>query len=326
MKRFYSAIAAMFIFGLAYSQSLSINQWTYIEIDSSRDMMHPMGGPDWLRSFGIDAADINRDGYKDIVCGKYFYLNPGESMEATWKRTEFGFAYDGYMFVDVDGDQLADIIAEDLPNVVWLEADDLNGSSWSARYIGQIPKTGHKNGQGSGVADILPGGKMEILLAAEGGIFCAVIPEDPATTLWDFKLIARSNSDEGIGIGDIDGDGDLDLAFGDSKEAGEEAELLYWAENPGSIDQLWTKHLVSDEVKVVDRVEIVDLNGDGRLDIAIAEERYPGLEPNSNLRVFLAGKDPVSDPWEHRIVVTQWSMNNLDAVDIDHDGDMDLIW
>ena len=307
------------------AQNIPAHQWTYIEIDSTREMIQPMDGPDWLRSFGIDAIDINRDGYKDIVCGKYFYLNPGESMEGSWISTEFGFAYDGYHFVDVDGDHLADIIAEDLPNVVWLEADDLNGTSWSARLIGQVPQTGHKNGQGSGIADILEGGRKEVLLAAEGGIHCAVIPEDPANTLWDFKLIAESHSDEGIGIGDIDGDGDPDLAFGDSREAGEEAELLYWAENPGNIDQLWAKHLVSNEVKVVDRVEIADFNGDGRLDIAIAEERYPGLEPNSNLRVFLAGNNPVSDSWEHRVIVTQWSMNNLDAVDIDLDGDVDLV-
>ena len=307
------------------AQVIPTGQWTYIEIDSARHMIRPVGGPDWLRSFGIDATDINRDGYKDIVCGKYFYLNPGGDMSGDWLRVPFGFAYDGYHFVDVDGDRLADIIAEDLPHVIWLEADDLNGSSWNARLIGEIPRTGHKNGQGSGIADILPGGKQEVLLAAEGGIYCTAIPDDPATALWDFRHIAESHSDEGIGIGDIDGDGDLDLAFGDSREAGEEAELLYWAENPGHIDQLWAKHLVSDEVQVVDRVEVADLNGDGRLDVAIAEERYPGEEPNSNLRVFLAGSDPVTDPWEHRVVVTQWSMNNLDAVDMDQDGDIDLV-
>ncbi len=325
MKTILTFIFSIILTGTLLSQTIPTDQWSYMAIDTTREMMHPAGGPDWLRSFGLDATDINMDGYKDIVCGKYFYLNPGADMSRQWIRTPFGFSYDGYQFVDVDGDQLADIIAEDLPNVLWLEADDLNGTSWSARKIGEVPQTGHKNGQGSGIADILQGGKMEVLLAAEGGIFCASIPDNPATHTWNFRLIAESHSDEGIGIGDIDGDGDLDLAFGDSRAAGEEAELLFWAENPGNINQLWTKHLVSDQVRVVDRVEIVDLNGDGKLDIALAEERYPGLEPNSNLRVFLAGNNPVSDVWEHRVVVTQWSMNNLDAVDMDQDGDVDLV-
>jgi len=180
MKKLLLITTGIILHFVTYAQALPADQWTYIEIDSSRERINPPDGPAWLRSFGIDALDINRDGYQDIVCGKYFYLNPGGNINAEWLRSEFRFAYDGYHFVDIDGDHLADIIAEDLPNVVWLEADDLNGSSWSARLIGQIPRTGHKNGQGSGIADILSGGKKEILLAAEGGIFCGVIPEDPS--------------------------------------------------------------------------------------------------------------------------------------------------
>jgi len=307
------------------SQSLPADCWTYIQVDDDRELLSPRGGPEWLRSFGLDAGDINRDGYLDIVCGNYFYLNPGGDMSGIWERTTFRSAFDGTLLVDVDGDRFADVIAQSLPDVIWLEADDLNGTSWNARVIGHLPPTGHRNGQGYGAADLIPGGKKEIVLAAEGGIYCAEIPEHPARGLWDFIMIAETNSDEGIGFGDIDGDGDTDMAYGDSREAGEAAELLFWAENPGTADQVWKEHLVSEEVEVVDRVEIADLNGDGKPDIALSEERYPGPDPDANLRVFLAGDDPRTGEWEHRIVATQYSMNNLDAADVDRDGDTDLV-
>ncbi len=325
MKKAILLGISLLCYTFLFSQNLATDRWTYLEIDSTRETINPPDGPTWLRSFGIDAYDINKDGYKDIVCGKYFYLNPGDDMTANWKRTDFQFSFDGYLFIDVDDDRFADVIAEDLPNVIWLEADDLNGTSWNARIIGQIPRTGHKNGQGAGTADIIKGGKKEIVLAAEGGIFCVEIPGEPVGGKWDFKKIAEVHSDEGIGFGDIDGDGDIDIAYGDSKEAGEKAELLMWAENPGTIDNIWKEYQVSEEVDIVDRVEIADFNGDGKPDIALAEERYPGTNPNSNLRVFLAGNDPKADEWEHRILVTQYSMNNLDAKDIDNDGDIDLV-
>ena len=111
-------------------------------------MLSPRGGPQWLKSFGLDAQDINSDGYLDIVCGKYFYLNPGGDMSDTWERADFRAACDETLFVNVDGDRFADVIAQNLPDVIWLEADDLNGTIWSARVIGHIPPTGHRNGQG----------------------------------------------------------------------------------------------------------------------------------------------------------------------------------
>ena len=46
-----------------------------------------------------------------------------------------------------------------------------------------------------------------------------------------------------------------------------------------------------------------------------------GLEADASLWTFLQR----GDDWERRKVVTQYSMNNLDAADIDQDGDIDLV-
>jgi hypothetical protein len=102
MKNLLLIAFSIILHSVTYAQELPADQWTYIEIYSSRERITPPEGPEWLRSFGVNALDINRDGYQDIVCGKYFYLNPGAEMTDTWKRTAFQFAYDGYYFGDLD--------------------------------------------------------------------------------------------------------------------------------------------------------------------------------------------------------------------------------
>ena len=72
MKKLLLIAISIYLHSVTIAQVLPADQWTYIEIDNDREMMNPVEGPDWLSSFGIDAADINRDGYKDIVCGSIF--------------------------------------------------------------------------------------------------------------------------------------------------------------------------------------------------------------------------------------------------------------
>jgi hypothetical protein len=55
--------------------------------------------------------------------------------------------------------------------------------------------------------------------------------------------------------------------------------------------------------------------------VAVSEERYPGLEPDANLWVFTQ----TDTGFTRESIVKQFSMNNLHAVDIDHDGDVDLL-
>lgn len=70
-----------------------------------------------FKYFGLGAFDVTGHGYKDVVAGRYSYRNPAGDMTDLWLWVDFGFNVDAMLFVDVDGDLFADVIAEALPDV-----------------------------------------------------------------------------------------------------------------------------------------------------------------------------------------------------------------
>ena len=308
-------------------QATTSDAWTYIEVDSTRSQWGDFAEPEWLRYFGLAARDVTGDGYQDIAAGRDFYRNPGGNMTGPWKKTDLGLNVDAILMLDVDGDEFGDIIGQALPDIYWLEAEDQAGSSWKATKVGTVPATGHVNSQGFTRADVVAGGKPEILIAGNGDIYSLEIPDNPDQTPWKQQKIGANSSDEGIGTGDIDGDGDIDIAAGRYAEgnAEEEPTQVAWWENPGDGGAEWTSHALGSSNHAVDRVAIADINGDNQADVIVAEERYPGLEPDGNLFWYQRPNDPAQEDWERHRIVTQYSMNNLDVADLDQDGDMDLV-
>jgi hypothetical protein len=316
-------VTAMFLFlvtvSFAGQVNLPLNKWTYIEVDDSRGKWGDWDKPEWLRYFGLAMTDVNGDGYKDIIAGRYFYRNPGGDMTGQWSRIMFNSNVDAMLALDVDGDKFADAIAEALPDVLWLEAEDVQGNSWKATKIGTMPKTGHVNGQGYILAQIIPGGKPEVILAAEDGIYCFEVPKAPEEGNWPKTRIASETMDEGIGMGDIDSDGDIDIVCG--HEQGDNFSVVWFA-NPGDGSGDWADKAVGPSDHAPDRIVLADINGDDRLDVVVSEERYPGKEPDANLYWYeqLAGS-----MFERHTIITEYSLNNLDVADMDRDGDFDVV-
>src|SRR5262249_49244543 len=119
------------------------------------------------------------------------------------------------------------ILAENLPNIIWLKANDLLGSSWTPQVVAQMPPTSHHNGRTVKLARLVPSNvKPDILLSGGGGTFLLRIPSNPAVGSWPIMQITSTSDDEqkGIGVGDIDGDGNLDIAVG----AGASSTELDW--------------------------------------------------------------------------------------------------
>ncbi|MEO0532206.1 MAG: VCBS repeat-containing protein [Planctomycetota bacterium] len=299
--------------------------WSYLLIDDQRGKWGDWDPPEWLRYFGLDAADMDTDGDLDLVSGRYVYENPGGDMTAAWNRTDLGLNADACLFLDIDGDTQADVIGQALPDVYWFEATDESCSSWTARRIGRLPPTGHTNGQGYRVTDLTGDGSPEVLLQAGGGLYAAELSPH-VNGLWEWVRLARLRSDEGIGVGDIDNDGDLDLVVGDlavDSEVEHPTRLL-WLENPGGLQPPWRKHSIGSTEHAIDRVEVGDLDADGWPDIVVSIERYPGDAPDASLYWFARNSPGRNAEWERTELVRQYSMNNLSLGDVDRDGDLDI--
>jgi hypothetical protein len=298
-----------------------LDGFRYVHADDARERFD-----DDTAFFGLAFADVDRDGDTDIASGPYVYLTPPDldgPLERIDVGDQVGSTVDIMLALDVDGDDAADLIATALPDVWWFESDD--GRSWSGRVVGSVPATARPNGQGYRTGDLTGDGRPEVVLSGgegESEVWYLAIPDAPESDEWPATRVTDTATDEQIGIGDIDGDGDADVVAGDMKDGG---EFIAWFENPGDGSGDWERHRLGAFPGVYpDRLDAADVDGDGRLDVVVTEED-DGSAPEAEVMWYRQPDDPTADDWERSVVVTQYTTNGLDVVDVDGDGDPDLV-
>ncbi len=306
----YSGILSIILCTGLSASDLSTWSWDKQTIDSDKS-----DG----RKFGLHVGDLTGDGKLDIVAGNYLYTNPGgEFGENSWEATQYSpNDLDAMALVDVDGDEYGDIVGVKSGDAFyWAEAQQTDGSEWGETKVYDGAPSSHSGGsQGYACGDIVPGGKKEIVVSDmgnTGNVEFLYIPDNPASENWTMVRIDNTNS-IGVAVGDINGDGALDIAGGKG--------AVFWLENPGVDNVLnassWEKHDLADvSTGELDRVEIADIDGDGKKDIIVAPECY-----NCMADIFWLK----NGSWNKTVIGTHKFGGNLSVADIDHDGDIDAV-
>lgn len=304
----------------------------------------------YMNCFSTMPMDVDGDGDTDFISVSYFGKNVGwvenpGSKDAAWTYHEIDQPgpSETAVLADLTGDGRPDILPNTMNVVVFYSLEKAGPKPEFKKYDLGANAAGH----GVGTGDMNGDGRLDLLTPK--GWFEA--PSDPARETWtwhgDWDLGAA-----GIQIlgRDVDGDGDADLVHGMGHDIG-----LYWSEQVVGPDgkAAWKKHLIDDTVTSVHTLLWADLDGDGQANELISGKRVYAheIEPGDTLAPVIAyyrfnkekhgwdrhviyqgepaanapAEGPKRDAQKDFPAGTAGTGLEIAAVDIDKDGDIDLV-
>jgi hypothetical protein len=305
----------------------------------------------YYNCFSTIPMDVNADGHTDFVTCSYFgkgvgwVENPGDKdKEWTYHEDDVPGPSEAAVAVDLTGDGKPEIFPNTVNVVVFYSLERAGAEPKFKKYDFGNAAAGH--GLGSG--DVNGDGRIDLLTPK--GWFES--PANPATETWPWHA-AWNLGATGIQIlaRDIDGDGLSDVVYGMGHARG-----LFWIkqEKGPSGERLWSKPMTIDgNLTSVHTLLWADMNGDGKDDELVtgkrvyAHEREDGdVEPPV---IAYYRFDKAAKAWtRHPIFVGEPATNapkdpakrdaqkdfppgtagtglEMTAIDLDKDGDLDLV-
>jgi hypothetical protein len=254
-------------------------------------------------------ADLNNDGYGDIVTGAY--SGYGQNMYYIWNPGTSSFnapvVYDaaganGVAVADLNGDGFMDVAYAGAPDSVCLNNGSggfgspvaINGSAYSS-------EVDLADFDGDGDIDIVSvgGGNCQVLLNPGNGDFSSA----------SINSMSSSVTLDGVRTGDMDGDGDLDFLA-----VGWGGNYVFFNDGNAGFTQ-GTAFGTGTNQRMVD---VGDVDGDGDLDAAVGYEGTQNYVHLNNGDGTFTGDVPFGRGNEYH------EGQNIDLADMDNDGDLDI--
>lgn len=181
---------------------------------------------------------------------------------------------------DLDGDGDLDLLCTDRKGPKrgcrWLENPGPDavrrGEVWPEHLIGGAQQEVMFAARG----DLDGDGVEEIAAATSDGGVLLFRRRDSAGRAWETTVVPMPpgcGTGKGVAIGDLDLDGRADLAVTCEHAAGKHG--VFWLSAPAEVGGPWRFHPISGEREGVkfDLIQLLDLDGDGDLDLLTCEER-----------------------------------------------------
>jgi len=180
--------------------------------------------------------------------------------------------------IDLDGDGDQDVLASDrkgkTAGVLWLENPGASGGAWKTHRIGadgcQVMFID--------VADLDRDGDPDVLAAIKNTDIAVLLnPGDPKEkwTSHTIQLPAKGiGTSKAVRAGDVNRDGRTDIVFSCEDAHGPTHGMFWLSFDTAIAAGRWKMHAISGAPGVkFDRIELIDLDGDGDLDPICCEER-----------------------------------------------------
>lgn len=289
--------------------------------------------PDWQNTLrrqvsGLQIADMNGDGRKDLVVGCYssqsfppytdwenmIYYNVGGGLEAepSWVSADEVSTID-VQVADINRDGFPDIFAANglgAASVIYFGG--IGGPSTSPGWFSTVP--GNTFAVSAAIFDVDRDGDLDVFTANQG-----LTQASPFRPMYGFRnnngalettpywQSAESSIQNSLAVGDFDRDGWPDLAA--AKWVNFQSAIYRNVNGTLQTTPIWT----SGETTADRGVAWADVNGDGWLDLALGRSVTSWYENNKG-SLALAGQ----------LTAPFWSHSELRFADIDRDGDPDL--